>query len=123
MDLKTILVSLIPAALALLFYIYYKRVDKALSSKYAIEGTIIDYKRVGLRLYPVISFVENGQEFTVEGQGMKNLKLMKVGSKVRLLIAKDGDHLSDYDAKVAMFYTIGFIIVEAIVISAEFFMK
>ena len=89
----------------ILFYISIKQ-KKNLAENYTIIGTLIDYKRVGKYLYPIIEFKENGEKKQITTNGLVNYKPIKIGSEIKILKKENGKYLTDSHVKFMQYYAI-----------------
>lgn len=106
MNTTIFIISLVPLFIGL--YLFYRSMNqkKKLDSNDTIDGTLVEYKRFGKRLYPIIEFVYNGTEKTLRQGGVTNFKLIKQGEKVRLLETTSNKFITDYTVKLTNYYAI-----------------
>lgn len=100
--------AVIPFVIGILFLLRIKREKRYLNDNDPIEGTLVRYERFGKRLYPIITYVDNGEEKAVRQGGVTNLKMIKEGSKVRIASLGNGKILTDYSVKLSSYYAIAF---------------
>ena len=103
--------------IALLFRI--QREKRYLNDNDPIEGTLVEYQRIGKRLYPIITYVDNGEEKAVRQGGVTNLKMIKEGSKVRIVNIGDGKIMTDYSVKLSTYYAVAFFLSSALIFVAS----
>lgn len=79
-------------------YLFYLSINqkKRLDSNDTIDGVLVEYKRFGKKIYPIIEFVYNGTKKTLKQCGVTNFKLIKQGEKVRVLETKSNKFITDY---------------------------
>ncbi len=109
----------IPLVIGILFLFRIKREKRYLNDNDPIEGTLVEYQRIGKRLYPIITYVDNGEEKAVRQGGVTNLKMIKEGSKVRIAHIGNGKIMTDYSIKLSTYYAIAFFISSALIFVAS----
>ena len=109
----------IPLVIGILFLFRIKREKRYLNDNDPIEGTLVEYQRIGKRLYPIITYVDNGEEKAVRQGGVTNLKMIKEGSKVRIAHIGNGKIMTDYSVKLSTYYAIAFFISSALIFVAS----
>ena len=109
----------IPLVIAVLLLFRIQREKRYLNDNDPIEGTLVKYERFGKRLYPIITYVDNGEEKAVRQGGVTNLKMIKEGSKVRIVSIGNGKILTDYSVKLSTYYAIAFFISSILIFIAS----
>lgn len=109
----------IPLLIGILLLFRIKREKRYLNDNDPIEGTLVEYQRIGKRLYPIITYVDNGEEKAVRQGGVTNLKMIKEGSKVRIASIGNGKIMTDYSVKLSTYYAIAFFISSALIFVAS----
>ena len=109
----------IPLLIGILLLFRIKREKRYLNDNDPIEGTLVEYQRIGKRLYPIITYVDNGEEKAVRQGGVTNLKMIKEGSKVRIAHIGNGKIMTDYSVKLSTYYAIAFFISSALIFVAS----
>ena len=111
--------ALIPLVIGILLLFRIKREKRYLNDNDPIEGTLEKYQRIGKRLYPIISYIDNGEEKAVRQGGVTNLKMIKEGSKVRIAHIGDGKIITDYNVKSSTYYAVAFFISSVLIFIAS----
>ena len=109
----------IPLLIGILLLFRIKREKRYLNDNDPIEGTLVEYQRIGKRLYPIITYVDNGEEKAVRQGGVTNLKMIKEGSRVRIASIGNGKIMTDYSVKLSTYYAIAFFISSALIFVAS----
>ena len=109
----------IPLLIGILLLFRIKREKRYLNDNDPIEGTLVEYQRIGKRLYPITTYVDNGEEKAVRQGGVTNLKMIKEGSRVRIASIGNGKIMTDYSVKLSTYYAIAFFISSALIFVAS----
>lgn len=106
-------------------YLFYLSINqkKRLDSNDTIDGVLVEYKRFGKKIYPIIEFVYNGTKKTLKQCGVTNFKLIKQGEKVRVLETKSNKFITDYTVILTKYYAISFIGASILVFIGEFYLS
>ena len=118
MNLTIAVLACIPLVIAILLFFRIQREKRYLNDNDPIEGTLVEYQRIGKRLYPIITYVDNGEEKAVRQGGVTNLKMIKEGTKVRIASLGNGKILTDYSVKLSTYYAIAFLLSSALIFIA-----
>ncbi len=113
----------IPLIIAIFLFFRIQREKRYLNDNDTIEGTLVQYQRIGKRLYPLITYVDNGEEKTVRQGGVTNMKMIKEGSTVRIAHIGDGKIMTDYSVKLSTYYAIAFLLASALIFVAALFVE
>lgn len=119
MNTAIAIIAAIPLIIGILFVFRIQREKRYLNDNDPIEGTLVEYQRIGKRLYPIIAYVDNGEEKAVRQGGVTNLKMIKEGSKIRIANLGNGKILTDYSVKLSTYYAIAFIISSVVLFIAS----
>ena len=106
--------------ISVVFLLKSKKEKRYLNDNDVIEGTIVEYQRIWKKLYPIITYVDNGEKITVRQSGVTNMRIIKEGSHVRIVNIGNGKILTDYNVKLSMYYAIVFFISSALIFVASF---
>lgn len=109
----------IPLVIGILLVFRIMREKRYLNDNDPIEGVLEKYQRIGKRLYPIISYTDNGEEKLVRQGGVTNLKMIKEASKVRIAHIGDGKIITDYNVKLSTYYAIAFLISSGLIFIAS----
>jgi len=109
----------IPLLIGIALVFRIRREKRYLNDNDPIEGTLEKYQRIGKRLYPIISYIDNGEEKAVRQGGVTNLKMIKEGSKVRIAHIGDGKIITDYNVKLSTYYAVTFFISSGLIFIAS----
>lgn len=109
----------IPLIIGIFLIFRITREKRYLNDNDPIEGTLEKYQRIGKRLYPIISYIDNGEEKAVRQGGVTNLKMIKEGSKVRIAHIGDGKIITDYNVKLSTYYAVAFFISSVLIFIAS----
>ena len=112
--------SVIPIVISLIFYFKMKKEKRMLDDNDPIEGTVSKYQRIGKRLYPIIEFKDNGEEKYIRQGGITNFRMIKEGTKVRIISIGDGKYLTDYSVKLSKYYAITMLLAGLLVFFISF---
>ena len=104
MSIKVMIGALIVFIIAVILLRKYRKQKEILDSSQTIEGYIEKYRRSYKYLYPTVKFIDDETEKSIELSGMVNFKLIKEGTKIRILKLSDNKYLTDYDLKLAQVY-------------------
>lgn len=119
MNTAIAIIAAIPLIIGILFVFRIQREKRYLNDNDPIEGTLVEYQRIGKSLYPIIAYVDNGEEKAVRQGGVTNLKMIKEGSKIRIANLGNGKILTDYSVKLSTYYAIAFIISSVVLFIAS----
>ena len=109
----------IPLLIGIALVFRIRREKRYLNDNDPIEGTLVEYQRIGKRLYPIIAYVDNGEEKAVRQGGVTNLKMIKEGSKVRIVNIGNGKIMTDYSVKLSTYYAVAFFISSCLIFIAS----
>ena len=88
----------VPLLVLIYYFSEYKNKLKMLDNNITMEGIIKKYNKSYVYIYPIIEFIDNGELKTLSKvYRIERYRLMKIGSKVRVLKLADGSYLNDYD--------------------------
>ncbi len=106
--------------IGLVFLIKSKREKSYLDDNDFMEGTVVEYQNIWRKYYPIITYIDNGENKTIRINKATNMKLMKEGDKIRVANIGNGKLLTDYKVKLSMYYAVVFFISSAIFLVASF---
>lgn len=112
--------AIIPLMISILFIFRAKREKRYLNDNDPIDGVLSRYERIGKRLYPIITYVDNGEEKAVRQGGVTNLKMIKEGTTIKIAHLSDGKILTDYSVKLSTYYATAFIVSSLLIFVASF---
>ena len=88
----------VPLLVLIYYFSEYKNKLKMLDNNITMEGIIKKYNKSYVYIYPIIEFIDNGElKILSKVYRIERYRLMKIGSKVRVLKLADGSYLNDYD--------------------------
>lgn len=119
MNTTIAIMASIPFIMFIVFFCRAKREKRYLNDNDSIEGILLRYERFGKKLYPIVTYVDNGEEKYVRQGGVTNLKMIKEGTKIRIASIGNGKVITDYSVKLSTYYAISFFISSTLIFIAS----